>query len=83
MPIFQPAEVFAPGEFIQDELEARGWTHSDLAERMGCSPALVAELVDSHAPITADTAGRLAGAFDTSRQLWLNLDATFRQHRKR
>ena len=26
-----PAEVFPPGDFIKDELEARGWTQSDLA----------------------------------------------------
>ena len=27
------AEVFPPGEFIADELAARGWTTRDLAER--------------------------------------------------
>ena len=27
-----PAEVFSPGEFIRDELDARGWTQGDLAQ---------------------------------------------------
>ncbi len=29
------AEVFPPGEFILEELEARGWTQVDLAEIIG------------------------------------------------
>ena len=28
-------EVVMPGELIQEELDARGWTHDDLAEVMG------------------------------------------------
>ena len=30
-----PAEVFPPGEFIQEELDARNWTQSDLADILG------------------------------------------------
>ena len=26
-----PAEVFPPGDFLREELEARGWTQADLA----------------------------------------------------
>jgi plasmid maintenance system antidote protein VapI len=32
------AEVSHPGEFIKEELEARGWTNADLAEIMGRHP---------------------------------------------
>ena len=28
----KPAEVFPPGEFIREELEARQWTQADLAQ---------------------------------------------------
>ena len=34
-PKFLPAEAFHVGEFIADEMEARGWSSRDLAERMG------------------------------------------------
>jgi plasmid maintenance system antidote protein VapI len=34
-PKTQPAEVFHVGAFIAEEMEARGWTSRDLAERMG------------------------------------------------
>ena len=33
----KPAEVFPPGEFIRDELEARQWSQADLASRLGVS----------------------------------------------
>jgi HTH-type transcriptional regulator/antitoxin HigA len=32
---FKPAEVFTPGGFIRDELEARGWTQAKFAEIIG------------------------------------------------
>ena len=28
----RPAEVFHPGEYIRDELDARGWTQEDFAK---------------------------------------------------
>jgi len=30
-----PAEVFPPGEFIREEIEARGWSQVELAEILG------------------------------------------------
>ena len=35
MAIRTPAEVFPPGEFLADELEARGWTQTEFAEIIG------------------------------------------------
>ena len=34
-----PAEVFPPGEFLNDELEARGWTQTEFAEIIGAAAA--------------------------------------------
>ena len=39
------AEMFPPGEFIREELEARGWTPGHLAQIMNCPVRLVNELV--------------------------------------
>lgn len=40
------AEIFAPGEFISDELEARGWSQVELAEVLqGCLPRTGTSLV--------------------------------------
>src|SRR6202046_3232082 len=78
MPNRTPAEVFAPGEFIRDELEARGWTQEDLAQIMGRPLRLVNELVNAKKQITPDTARGLGEAFDTDPLFWMNLDSAYR-----
>lgn len=72
------AEAFAPGEYIKDELEARGWSQADLAEIMGSSPRGVSEMVAGKTSITPEMAQALGAAFGTSAQVWMNLDASYR-----
>ena len=79
MPNRVPAEVFAPGELIREELEARGWTQVDLAEILGRPVRLVNELVAGKKQITPDTAKGLAEAFQgTDPVFWMNLDSAYR-----
>lgn len=73
-----PAEIFPPGEFIREELEARGWTQEDLAQIMGRPVRLVNELVNAKKQITPDTARGLADAFGTDALYWMNLDSAYR-----
>jgi HTH-type transcriptional regulator / antitoxin HigA len=74
-----PAEVFPPGEFIREELEARGWTQGDLAQIMDRPLRLVNELVAGKKQITPETARGLAVAFgDNDPLYWMNLDSAYR-----
>lgn len=74
-----PAEVFPPGDFIRDELEARGWTQGDLAQIMGRPTQLVNEIVAAKKQITPETAIGLAKAFgDDDALYWLNLESAYR-----
>jgi HTH-type transcriptional regulator / antitoxin HigA len=72
-----PAEVFPPGEFIRDEIEARDWSQLDLAEILGRSPRLVNEIIVGKRQITPQTASGLADAFGTDPQFWLNLESAY------
>jgi HTH-type transcriptional regulator/antitoxin HigA len=72
------AEVFPPGEFIKEELEARGWAQDDLAEILGRPTRLVNELIAGKRGITPETAKGLGEAFGTSAQLWMNLESAYR-----
>lgn len=72
-----PAEVVAPGEFIREEIEARGWTQEALAEVLGKSVRLVNEVLTGRRSITPETAVALAEAFGTSAELWLNLESAY------
>ncbi|MGI8552527.1 MAG: HigA family addiction module antitoxin [Dehalococcoidia bacterium] len=79
MTIRRPAEVFAPGEFLGDELEARGWTAEDFAQILGSPPRLVHEIIEGVRAISPETAASLAVALGTSPELWLNLEAAYQR----
>jgi len=75
---FKAAEVFPPGEFIREEIEARGWTQNDLAEILGRPLAAVNQIIKGKRAITPKTARELGAAFGTSAELWLNLETAWR-----
>jgi len=63
-----------PGEILREEfLEPLGLTQRDLADRIDVSYQRVNELVNGKRGVTADTALRLARAFGTSPDVWINL----------
>jgi HTH-type transcriptional regulator/antitoxin HigA len=78
--VFKPAEVFHPGEFLKDELEARGWTQGQFAKVIGRPLQVVNEIVNGKKRVTADTAKAIGAAFGTSAELWVNLQATYDLH---
>ena len=73
-----PAEVFPPGEFIRDELEARGWTQTDLAEILGRPLKAVSEILTGKRAITPETATGLGEASGVDPQFWMNLESAYR-----
>lgn len=72
------AEVFPPGEFIKEELEARGWTQDDLADILGRHRATISAIVNGKREVSADIARDLGTAFGTSAQYWMNLETSYR-----
>jgi len=78
MTSLRPAEVFPPGEFIREELEARGWTQADLAAILGRTTAMVSEIITGKRGISTRTANELAAAFGTTPELFINLQASYR-----
>ncbi len=70
-------EPFPPGEFIQDELDARGWTQDDLAEVMHRTRQHVSRLLKGQTAIGPETAHELAQAFGTSAEMWINLQTSY------
>jgi HTH-type transcriptional regulator / antitoxin HigA len=76
-----PAEVFPPGEYLRDELEARGWTQAEFAEIIGRPARLVNEIISGKRGISPATAKEIGAALDTSAIFWLNLEATYQLRR--
>jgi HTH-type transcriptional regulator/antitoxin HigA len=77
MTIRTPAEVFPPGEFLADELEARGWTQTEFAEIIGRPQKLVNDVVLGKRAVTPETAADFAAALGTSAQFWMNLETAW------
>lgn len=77
------AEIFPPGDFIEEELEARGWSQIELSEILGRTPAFVNELIKAKRGVTPETAKALGNAFGTSAQYWMNLETGYQLWRSK
>jgi HTH-type transcriptional regulator/antitoxin HigA len=75
---WRPAEVFHPGEFLRDELEARGWSQVEFAEIIERPYQLVNEIIAGKKGVTPETAKALGAALGTSAELWMNLDSAYK-----
>lgn len=73
----KPAEVFPPGEYLRDELAERGWTQTQFARIIGRPLQTVNGIINGKIRITAQTAKEIAAAFDTSAELWMNLQRSY------
>ncbi len=73
----RPAEVFPAGEYLADEIEARGWTLAEFAEIIGRPTQTVSEIVNGHKAITAQTAYEIGAATGTDPGTWLRLQDAF------
>lgn len=67
-----------PGEILKEEfMEPMGLSASALAKALGIERSRMAAIVRGTRGITADTALRLARAFNMSPQFWLNLQRQY------
>lgn len=67
-----------PGEILkEDYLSPLNLTVTQTAEALGVSRKNLSEVVNGHTGISPEMALRLAKAFDTTAQLWLNLQLQY------
>lgn len=77
------AEASPAGEFLADELDARGWTQAEFAEVLGRPPQFVSEIISGKKEITRESAAQIGAALGTSAEMWLNLQNAFYLWRQR
>jgi len=67
-----------PGRIIKDDyLMPLSITLKDMATLLGVSRKTLSKIVNEHGSITPDMALRLSRAFDTTPDLWLNLQKNY------
>ena len=72
-----------PGRTIQEAIEARPMTPTELASRLGVTEKRVSKLLSGKVELTADVASKLESALGMSARFWLGLEAEYRQDLKR
>jgi HTH-type transcriptional regulator/antitoxin HigA len=73
----QLADVPHPGEFIRDEIEARGWAQRDLAYILGVKDQAINPIMSGKRGISPDMARALSKAFGISAEYFLNLQKAY------
>lgn len=71
------AEMVHPGLFVRQEREARCWSQTQLATRMGRTQRTVSYLETGQRGLSLRTCQGLATAFGTSIELWANLQGAY------
>ena len=66
-----------PGEILREELEEIGMSAKAIARELGVPQNRISDILRGRRGITADTALRLARYFNTTPQLWLNLQKSY------
>ena len=66
-----------PGRILRYHVDATRKTVTDVAKGLGISRKVLSDILNGKAGITAEMAMRLAKAFHTSPELWVNLQSNF------
>ncbi len=73
-----PDVAIPPGEYLAEELEARGLSQKELAKRMGRPVNAINEIINGKKAITAETALQLEGVMpEIPARFWLNLETDY------
>jgi HTH-type transcriptional regulator / antitoxin HigA len=74
---FVTAEPFPPGEYIQEEMDARGWTQEDLSRILNITRRQLANILSGESALTSDLATAIGQAFKQDPKTWMNLQITY------
>jgi HTH-type transcriptional regulator/antitoxin HigA len=74
----RPFRPVIPGHILRREIEARGWTQKDLADKVGRPYQAINEIIHGRKQITAVTALAFSRVLGTSAEFWMNLETNYR-----
>lgn len=76
-----PYESTHPGEFLREEIEARGITQTTLANEIGVKVSLLNELINGKRDFTLEYAMMLEAALGIEADFWMNAQRAYNRHR--
>jgi HTH-type transcriptional regulator/antitoxin HigA len=72
-----PGDVFHPGEFVKEEMEARNMSQQELADKLNISKSEMSLLLNGHRNITPSIAIKLEKVWGTDAEVWMNLQIRY------
>ncbi len=72
-----PCIVIRPGYILADELEARGITQKEFANRMNMFPANINKIIKGKANVTEKIAERLEDLLGITKEFWLDIQRDY------
>ena len=76
---FDPDYAVPPGETLREVMDERGMAQQELADRTSLARKTINEILRAKAPITPETAAKLAYVFPIAADFWINLEANYQQ----
>ena len=70
----EPAEVFHPGEYLRDELEARSWSDEAFSQLTGITIEALRNVLEGKSGLLGWMAERIGNALGTSATFWIRLN---------
>jgi plasmid maintenance system antidote protein VapI len=70
-------KISSPGSYLLDELDDRGWSVGEFAQRAGITVEQVKAIIAATIPMTPRVADAIARAFGTDTEMWLSLERSF------
>jgi addiction module HigA family antidote len=70
-------DIYHPGEFLKEEMDARGMKQVDLVEALGVSKSEVSLIIHGKRNITASMAVMLESVFGITAEVWMNLQVKY------
>ena len=80
---YEPDYATAPGEILQETIDALGMTQKELAARTGYTPKHINLLISGKARITPESALRLEKVTGVPAHFWNNLECQYQEHKAR
>ena len=72
-----PGDIFLPGEYLLDEMNARGMNQTDLVRELELSKSEVSLIVNGKRSITVVIALKLENIFGIDAGIWMNLQVRY------
>ncbi len=72
-----PGDIFHPGEYIKDELDARGISQQDLVVKTKLSKSEISSLIHGRRNINVRIAILLEQTFGIDAEFWMNLQIKY------